>query len=93
MLRAVVKAQIEGLADIQMAEDGTSIADAVIQETKFYFEGEWFDATIYERSKIGIDIEVPGPAIIQEMDSTTVILPNHKAMVDSVGNLLINPSN
>ena len=93
MLRAVVKAQNEGMADIQMAEDGTSIADAVIQETKFYFEGEWFNATIYERSKIGIDIEVPGPAIIQEMDSTTVILPEHKAMVDSVGNLLINPSN
>ena len=93
MLRDVVKAQNEGMADIQMAEDGTSIADAVIQETKFYFEGEWFDATIYERSKIGIDIEVPGPAIIQEMDSTTVILPKHKAMVDSVGNLLINPNN
>ena len=60
MLRAVVKAQNEGMADIQMAEDGKSIADDVIQVTKFYFEGEWIDATIYERSKIGIDIEVPG---------------------------------
>jgi N-methylhydantoinase A len=27
-----------------------------------------------------------------EMDSTTVILPGHDAKVDSVGNLLINPS-
>ena len=93
MLRAVVKAKNEGMADIQMAEDGASIADAVIQETKFYFEGEWYDATIFDRNKIGIGTEVPGPAIVQEMDSTTVILPKHEAKVDSVGNLLINPSN
>ena len=93
MLRAVVKAKNEGMADIQMAEDGASIADAVIQETKFYFEGEWYDATIFDRNKIGIGMEIPGPAIVQEMDSTTVILPKHEAKVDSVGNLLINPSN
>ena len=93
MLRAVVKAKNEGMADIQMAEDGASIADAVIQETKFYFEGEWYDATIFDRNKIGIGTEIPGPAIVQEMDSTTVILPKHEAKVDSVGNLLINPSN
>ena len=93
MLRAVVKAKNEGMADIQMAEDGASIADAVIQETKFYFEGEWYDATIFDRNKIGVGTEIPGPAIVQEMDSTTVILPKHEAKVDSVGNLLINPSN
>ena len=34
---------------------------------------------------------VPGPAIVSEMDSTTVVLPGFDARVDSVGNLLINP--
>jgi len=28
---------------------------------------------------------------VQEMDSTTLILPRHAATVDKVGNLLINP--
>jgi len=36
---------------------------------------------------------IPGPAIISEMDSTTVILPGNSATVDDVGNLLINPVN
>jgi N-methylhydantoinase A len=32
-----------------------------------------------------------GPAIVSEMDSTTVVLPGYSATVDSVGNLLIQP--
>jgi len=35
---------------------------------------------------------IPGPAIVSEMDSTTVILPEHEAAVDEVGNLIINPT-
>jgi len=34
---------------------------------------------------------IPGPAIVGEMDSTTVVLPGFDARVDAVGNLLINP--
>jgi len=34
---------------------------------------------------------VVGPAIVSEMDSTTVVLPGYVATVDKVGNLLINP--
>ncbi len=37
------------------------------------------------------DLQIPGPAIVSEMDSTTVILPGYLAKVDAVGNLLINP--
>ena len=33
------------------------------------------------------------PAIVVEMDSTTLILPGHAARVDDIGNLLINPVN
>jgi N-methylhydantoinase A len=33
-----------------------------------------------------------GPAIVTEMDSTTLILPNYHAEVDAFGNLLIRPS-
>ena len=36
---------------------------------------------------------VPGPAIVMEMDSTTVILPKHTATVDGSSCLLIYPDN
>jgi len=35
---------------------------------------------------------VPGPAVITEMDSTTLVHVGHTATVDPFGNLLINPA-
>ena len=35
----------------------------------------------------------PGPAIVTEMDSTTLILPDHYAEVDRIGSILIRPVN
>jgi N-methylhydantoinase A len=39
----------------------------------------------------GLKVGIVGPAIVGEMDSTTVVLPGYVAVVDAVGNLLINP--
>ncbi len=93
MLRAVVKAQNKGMAEITVADSGASLDDAKIHDTKFYYEGEWHDAVIFDREKLGVGTVIPGPAIVQEMDSTTLILPGHAATVDKIGNLLVNPVN
>jgi N-methylhydantoinase A len=34
---------------------------------------------------------ISGPAIVTEMDSTTLVLPGHAATVHPSGSLLINP--
>ena len=47
------------------------------------------DADIIYADKAGN--RIAGPAIVMEMDSTTVIFPGFDARVDHVGNLLINP--
>ncbi len=91
MLRAVVEAQNEGMTEITINASNDSIDNAKIQDSQFYYEGQWYDAIIYDRGKIGVNSAIPGPCIVQEMDSTTVILPGHSATVDSVGNILINP--
>ncbi|MFK8030632.1 MAG: hydantoinase/oxoprolinase family protein [Gammaproteobacteria bacterium] len=93
MLRAVVKAQNVGMADLRIGQSGGKLADSKVHDSKFYYEQAWHDASIYERDKIALGETIPGPCIVQEMDSTTVILPDHVASVDSVGNLLINPQN
>ena len=59
--------------------------------TTEYGDGRWHDIYIYDRSRLHEGLVVPGPAIIGEMDSTTVVLPGYDARVDAVGNLLINP--
>ena len=46
---------------------------------------------IYDRAKLKAGNRIPGPAVVMEMDSTTVILPGHTGVVDRFGNILINP--
>jgi N-methylhydantoinase A len=92
MIRAIVKAKSSLAADLKEVSDKkTRLEDAKFHDTKFYHEQEWHDAVIYDRGKLGVGTVVTGPAIVVEMDSTTLILPGYAAIVDKVGNLLINP--
>jgi N-methylhydantoinase A len=92
MIRAIVRAKSSLTADLkEVSATKSNLADAKIHDTKFYYEEKWHDAAIFEREKLGVGSVVPGPAIVQEMDSTTLVLPGHAATVDKVGNLLINP--
>ena len=93
MIRAVAKARAKSIAERQIGETGMSLEQCKIVASRFYYEGDWYDANIYDRSKLNTGLKVPGPAIIGEMDSTTVVLPGFVASVDAVGNLLINPAN
>ena len=91
MIRAVVKAKTKAIAEMTMGQAGTSLDDCKIQDTNFYYEGQDYAAVLYDRNKLHEGLVVSGPAIVSEMDSTTVVLPGYQAKVDSVGNLLINP--
>ncbi|MDP5063992.1 MAG: hydantoinase/oxoprolinase family protein [Haliea sp.] len=92
MIRAVAKARTAAIAEFQVGAAGNSLQDCKIHESRFYAGGSWHDNTLYDRSKLHEGLVVPGPAIINEMDSTTVILPGYEARVDAVGNLLITPA-
>ncbi len=91
MIRAVVKARAAPIADFLVGEKGTTLEDCVIHDSRYYYDGEWHDVNIYDRGKLHEGLLIPGPAIVIEMDSTTVVLPDHEARVDAIGNLLINP--
>lgn len=54
-----------------------------------YFADRYVDTSIYTRDVIRPGISVPGPAIIEEYGSTTVIQPGQQASVDRYGNLLL----
>ena len=47
------------------------------------------DCPIYDRYKLGAGHELRGPAIVEEMDSTTIIFPGWTAKVDEFGNLIM----
>jgi N-methylhydantoinase A len=51
--------------------------------------GEFADAGVYDRTRLAADDRIEGPAIIEQYDSTTVVLPGQILTVDNFGNLLI----
>jgi N-methylhydantoinase A len=91
-LRAV---GIGRVTKIELPESEPASADsssAHAGETQIYRNGEWQPAQLYDRSKLKPGMQVAGPAIVTELDSTTVVLPGHTATVDRYFNLLINRS-
>lgn len=93
MIRAIVKAKTRALSDLKVGTGGTVLEDCKLHDTRYYYDGDWYDAVIYDRDKLHEDLIVPGPAIVIEMDSTTVVLPGYEATVDKLDNLIIGPTN
>ncbi len=54
-----------------------------------WFEGGWVDTPVYWRDHLPMDAVVSGPAIVEQLDTTIVIDPGHKALSDGDGNLLV----
>jgi N-methylhydantoinase A len=54
-----------------------------------YFEGSFLDCPIYERELLSIGTSVNGPAVVEELGSTTVLFPGWKASADHLGSLIL----
>jgi N-methylhydantoinase A len=54
-----------------------------------WFEGAWHDTPVYRREQLGVGVELEGPAIVEQLDTTTVIEPGDRVRVDRLGNLEI----
>lgn len=90
-LRSVVQGPPANVQARAMNAASGSVEDAVVADHTLYADGAEHPAKIYDRAKLAPGHVVPGPAVVTEMDSTTLILPGHQAEVDKVGNLLIRP--
>lgn len=56
-----------------------------------HVSGEAVQARVYDRAALRAGDVIRGPAVVTEMDSTTLVLPGHAATVHRSGSLLINP--
>ena len=71
---------------------GPDASGAVVDEHDVVFDGERVRTKIYDRALLEPGATIAGPAIVTEFDSTTVVLPEHQATVDTNYNILITPS-
>ena len=68
---------------------GASAALRTVRQVFFSEAGGFVDCPSYDRYRLPARGVIEGPAIVEEMDSTTVIHPGFRAEVDRYGNLLI----
>ncbi|WP_299231138.1 hydantoinase/oxoprolinase family protein [uncultured Halomonas sp.] len=54
-----------------------------------YFEGQWHRTPVYDRTTLPVGFEFSGPAIIDQLDSTTVVPPDTVASIDEWKNIRI----
>ncbi|WP_225008149.1 hydantoinase/oxoprolinase family protein [Novosphingobium percolationis] len=88
-LRAVALGRALDLPAAELEKgDGNPLA-AKVRDHLLWMEGREQAAVIYDRAKLRAGDVIPGPAIVCEMDSTTLIESGCIATVDHVGNILI----
>jgi N-methylhydantoinase B len=59
---------------------------------QIYVDGAWHNATIYLRQELTTGMQISGPAIIEQSDSTILIDLHSSAEVDRWGNLVVDAS-
>ncbi len=58
-------------------------------ERPVHFCGTWQTTPIYWRDHLPVQFTLPGPAIVQQMDTTLLIEPGDVATGDADGNIII----
>ena len=90
-LRAAVQGRGIKVKRKAIARGSAQAGAAVVGKQPSYMDCRHVTALIYDRAKLKAGNVIKGPAIIMEMDSTTVVLAGHHGRVDALGNVLIYP--
>jgi N-methylhydantoinase A len=72
-----------------LAPKGGTVEAARKGTRQVHFAAAWHETTIYNRLDLPIGAEIPGPAILEQPDTTVLIEPGLKGIVDTFGNTLI----
>ena len=77
------------LEGLMTREVGRVSLPATPPRRRVWFEGGWVDTPVYRREQLAAGTELTGPAIVEQLDTTTVIEPGDGVRVDALGNLEI----
>ena len=91
-LRAVALGEAPQLPAAELPEGNGNPEAAKIRDHTLWMDGREQKAAIYDRARLHQGDTIPGPSIVTEMDSTTLIESGCVGVIDAVGNILINPA-
>ena len=73
----------------KFAATGAKLTDAIRETRKAQFDGKIVDCPVYQRERLDVGATFKGPAIIDQLDCTTVLFPGHSARVDEYRNIIM----
>ena len=88
-LRAVALGRALDLPALALPTGDGDPSQAKLRDHTVWMDGGEQAAVIYERAKLEAHDVIPGPAVVVEMDSTTLIETGHVGTVDLYGNILV----
>lgn len=74
---------------IDPAGRAATLEGALVEVRPVWFDGKWRDTPVYAREKLPLDAVIEGPAVLEQMDATTVLEPANRARCDADGNLVV----
>jgi N-methylhydantoinase A/oxoprolinase/acetone carboxylase beta subunit/N-methylhydantoinase B/oxoprolinase/acetone carboxylase alpha subunit len=83
---AVARAEI-----VRSTPRGRGVRDAVVAHRPVYLPetGGQVDCPVYDRAGLDVGHRITGPAIVEQLDSTTLLLPGDVCDVDELRNLVV----
>lgn len=64
---------------------------ALISTHQVFEDGDWRDASLYDRDRLRSGNRIDGPAVIAELSATTYLPTGWSGLVDAIGNLMLAP--
>ena len=84
-----VRSDVDLSTLIDPAGRAPTLAGALLERRPVWFDGAWIETPVYDRGKLPIGVAFDGPAILEQLDATTVIEPGDRAIADGDGNIVI----
>ena len=67
----------------------TSVKEAIVGTQPVFLKEGVHDCPVYDRDRLGASAEFVGPAIVIQLDATTLVGPGQHVRIDEVGSMLI----
>jgi N-methylhydantoinase A len=77
------------LAALAPREPAVSVAAAESSARRVWFAAGWRRTPVYRRELLPPGAEFEGPAVIEQLDATTIIEPGDRVGIDRLGNLIV----
>jgi N-methylhydantoinase A len=77
------------LAALAAGEPAATLGEAQVDRRTVWFDGEQVTTPVYRRERLPRGASFGGPAIIEQLDATTVIEPGNRVELDALGNLIV----